>query len=142
MAIRGTKPKPVGQVRRRNQPTHEWTDVVDAPFEGGPRLPAKMPDGSPWPTSTRAWWAAVSTMPHCATWKRSDWRFALDTALVAAWLHLGNYRVAGELRNREKTMGTTVDFRRDLRVRYVDPHGDEGRVNDVSVSRLDDYRQL
>jgi hypothetical protein len=27
----------------------------------------------------------------------------------------------GELRQREKIMGTTVDSRRDLRIRYIDP---------------------
>jgi hypothetical protein len=37
------------------------------------------------------------------------------------WSTDGEPRHATELRNREKMLGTTMDFRRDLRIRYVDP---------------------
>ncbi|HVM13619.1 MAG TPA: hypothetical protein VM287_04735 [Egibacteraceae bacterium] len=77
-------------------------------------------------------------MPHCRLWRDSDWQFALDTALIAAEFHMGDTRTATELRNREKVLGTTVDFRRDLRIRYVEP--DEGPT--AEVTRLDDYRDL
>ena len=30
-------------------------------------------------------------------------------------------RLASELRNREKVLGTTIDSRRDLRIRYTEP---------------------
>jgi hypothetical protein len=96
-----------------------------------------------YPPATRRWWQAVSRMPHCARWSASDWQFALDTAVIAAAFHAGNHRLAGELRAREKVMGTTADARRDLRIRYVD---DQGAVVDdaltSSVTAMDDYRRM
>lgn len=97
---------------------HEWTEVVDVPFDGvRPGLPRRK---GGWPASTKRWWETVSRMPHCVLWSDADWQFALDTALLAAEFHEGNVRVAGELRQREKILGTTLDARRDLRIRYVD----------------------
>lgn len=93
-----------------------------------------------WPAETRRWWRAVSRMPHCALWTESDWQYALDTACVAAAFHSGDARVAGELRQREKVLGTTQDARRDLRVRYVEPV-DEGEAP-AGVAVMDRYRRM
>jgi len=63
-------------------------------------------------------------MPHAKLWKASDWRFALDTLELAAQFYDGGpVALATELRNREKVLGTTLDFRRDLRIRYTQPGG-------------------
>jgi hypothetical protein len=43
-----------------------------------------------------------------------------------------------ELRNREKVMGTTHDYRRALRIRYVAP---SARAP-APVTQLDDFRNL
>lgn len=135
MPVAGRKPKPDGQKRNRMAPTHEWVEVLDVPFEGGPELP----EDQGWPAMTRRWWRAVSSMPHCALWTETDWGFAFDTALVAAKLHGGDVRAATELRNREKVLGTTVDYRRDLRIRYVDskPTAEEAAAG---VTDLASYR--
>jgi hypothetical protein len=136
MAIAGAKPKPQGQSRTRHKPVHEWTEVVDVPFVGAPKLPPNRLGGKPWPRLTRGWWKAISTMPHCKLWNSGDWQFALDAALVAADFHDGNVRSATELRNREKVLGTTVDYRRDLRIRYVPVP----EVGSAEVASLDDFR--
>lgn len=137
MAVRGTKPKPEGQKRNRVKSPIDWVEVVDVPFEEGPVLPAT----EPWPNQTRAWWGAVSRMPHCVLWSEGDWQFALDTARVAAAFHAGDVRVAAELRQREKILGTTVDARRDLRIRYVPAGEVEPDVSTpAGVTSLDDYR--
>lgn len=47
--------------------------------------------------------------------------FAVDTAMVHAQASHGSVSAVAELRQREKIMGTTVDSRRDLRIRYVEP---------------------
>lgn len=94
-----------------------------------------------WPAETRRWWAAVTSMPHCVMWADSDWQFALDTALVAATFHAGDVRVAGELRQREKIIGTTGDARRDLRIRYVDPEP-ETEQEAATVTAMDTYRRM
>lgn len=137
MPVAGRKPKPDGQKRNRVKPTYEWVDVPNVPFDGAPKLP-KRPDGKSWPAATKRWWMAVSSMPHCVLWSESDWQFAVDTAYLVAVFHDGKVSLGGEIRQREKVLGTTADARRDLRIRYVgdaDPVVEEG-----NVSSLDDYR--
>lgn len=96
-----------------------------------------------WPVETKRWWATVATMPHCVLWTDADWQFAFDTALVAAAFHAGNTRLATELRNREKTMGTTVEARRDLRIRYrvTEPNEVADALADASITTMADYRR-
>jgi len=136
MPVTGRKPKP-GPKRNRARLSHDWTEVEDRPFKGGPKLPAHRPDGQEWPAATREWWKAVSSMPHCTLWGPGDWQFALDSAFVAAALHDGNLRQAAELRQREKVLGTTADARRDLRIRLVDELEEEV----AAVDKLEDFRR-
>jgi hypothetical protein len=142
MAVRGTKPKPDGQKRNRVKPVHDWTEVVDVPFKGAPPLPKARPDGRSWPKWTRDWWRSVSTMPHCRLWSDSDWRYAMETAAVVAEMHEGNMRLATEVRNREKILGTTMDFRRDLRIRYVaeEDAAEPATPAGGNVTQIDGYR--
>lgn len=154
MAIPGAKPKPPGQAVTRHKPVHEWVEVVDVPFEGGPKLPTRYAiiapeDGAPtsvrieWPKATRAWWRVISRMPHCVLWTESDWQFAIETAEAHARFIEG--RTNGtELRIRQKQLGTTMDSRRDLRIRYVKPRAEAERRKTEpageAVVNLDDYR--
>jgi hypothetical protein len=92
-----------------------------------------------WPQETKKWWRVISQMPHCVMWTAGDWQFALDTAMVAAAFHAGDVRVANELRQREKIMGTTGDARRDLRIRYVES-ADES-ADPAVVTAMDAYRR-
>lgn len=141
MPVTGRKPKPDGQARNRNKPTHDWTEVVEVPFADAPKLPSKMPNGMTWPTWTRRWWGVVSAMPHCTLWTDSDWEFAFDTAALKGVFHLSpTNAMATEIRNREKVLGTTADYRRDLRIRYVDPSQPVEQA--AGVVKLDDYRDL
>ncbi len=79
-------------------------------------------------------------MPHCTLWSAADWEFAFDTAVLKATFHAdGGTGLATEIRNRERVLGTTADYRRDLRVRYVD-RVSAATPTDVTV--LDDYRSL
>jgi hypothetical protein len=78
-------------------------------------------------------------MPHASLWTEADWQFALDTAEVAAAFHEGDTKMAVELRQREKIMGTTLDARRDLRIRYVE--ATEGKSDDEAVLDMDAYRR-
>lgn len=84
-------------------------------------------------------------MPHCIRWTESDWSFAIDTAMLAADFHDGQVTAATELRQREKIMGTTINARRDLRIRYLQAEP-EVTVDESAavapVSQLDDYRDL
>jgi hypothetical protein len=146
MPVAGRKSKPPEERRNRHAPTHEWTEVPDVPFVGGPPLPPRwMLDKSEgvkvrteWPARTKNWWRAVSAMPHCVLWSETDWAFALDVAETHARFIEGTS--GAELRIREKILGTTMDARRDLRIRYVKPREEPATV--AGVTNLDDYRDL
>lgn len=118
--------KPVeGPKRNRVKPVHDWTLVKDVPYDGDkPALPTStMVSGkrAKLLAQTRDWWDVVSSMPHCAMWAAGDWLFALETVYVAEAVFRGDLVRAAELRTRCKQMGTTLDARRDLRIRYVAP---------------------
>ncbi len=139
MPVSGRKPKPAGQARHRVPPTHDWTEVESVPFGDGPDLPGRRTNGRVWPDATKAKWETWRSMPHCRLWGTAEWSFALDSIEYAALIHDGEPKWGTELRNREKVLGTTADFRRDLRIRYIEP-----AVNDApaEVARMDDYRNL
>jgi len=147
MAMAGRKPADRPTVTR-HKPTVDWTEVVNAPYTGPkPTLPESRmvmtPKGElqefPIEARTHAWWEAVTTMPHCVLWHPSDWQFALDTAMVHADAAHGKTTAMAELRMREKVMGTTVDARRDLRIRYIEPEQDGPTI--AAVANLDARRQ-
>jgi hypothetical protein len=130
MAAPGTKPKPPGQALHRN-PTLEWTDVVDVPFDGES---PDLPEGD-WSSFTVRWWDVVRRLPHAINWHAGDWLSAIECAAVVekTWEN-----PTAELRIREKALGLTTDALRDLRIRYVkadDASGD-------NVTKISDYRSL
>jgi len=151
MAVTGRKPKADrSQVRHRVKPVHEWVEVPATPYTGPrPKLPSRFridPEHGvkvrvEWPARTKAWWATISRMPHCRLWTAADWEFALDTAEAHARFAEGITN-GTELRIREKLLGTTLDARRDLRIRYVDQEAGEQQQRPAGVLNLDDYRGL
>lgn len=140
MAVAGRKPKPPGEAINRNRPAFEWTEVEDVPFDNPPRLPTKRPGGKTWPHWALRKWRVWRRMPHAKLWTDSDWEFVFDSVEVAArFYETGTTAHASELRTRERLLGTTADFRRDLRIRYVDPKPEQPMAVVVSA---DDYRDL
>ena len=83
-------------------------------------------------------------MPHCVLWGDAEWEFAIDSLELAARFYAGDRAAATELRNREKQLGTTADYRRDLRIRYVDPDALDRQADEAAaeVTHLSDYRDL
>lgn len=132
MPMAGAKPKADRtQIRHRVPPAHDWTEVERIPFDG-PLLPDREVgwsigrpldvDNNRWPRATQRWWEAVRTMPHAKLWTPTDWEFAFATAETHARFTEGWKGANGaELRGREKLLGNTMDARRDMRIRYVDP---------------------
>lgn len=145
MALPGKKPNEKSVTRHK--PSVDWTEVIDKPYVGSfPELPKSRtyinPKGEaaeiPIEKRTIAWYKAITSMPHCVLWHPSDWQFALDTAMVHASASHGSVSAMGELRQREKIMGTTVDARRDLRIRYVDEELEQLKV--VPIASIEDRR--
>lgn len=141
MPVGGRKPKPPGQAVNRHRPVHEWVEVADVPFVGGPKLPVRRWNGMGWSKSIRVKWDAWRSMPHCIMWGASAWDFALDSIQLAAQVQDGASSLAPELRAREKVMGTTPDFLRDLRIRYVEAPA-VGVEESAGVTNIADYRDL
>ncbi|AGM28184.1 hypothetical protein [Mycobacteroides abscessus] len=141
MPVAGRKAKPAGQAVNRHKPTHDWTEVLNVPFEGGQDLPDFRADGRRWPDRTKQKWNAWRAMPHCKLWGPAEWDFALDSIELAALVHEGETRHATELRNREKVLGTTLDYLRDLRIRYIEAPTTVGD-SDAGVTNIADYRDL
>jgi hypothetical protein len=79
-------------------------------------------------------------MPHAKLWGPAEWSYAWDALSLAASFHdSGEARFATELRNRERVLATTNEYRRDLRIRYIEP----GVDNEVpaGVTRIADYHR-
>jgi hypothetical protein len=85
---------------------------------------------------TKRWWANVRQMPHTVDWNDGDWIFALDTAVMVDSGNLGIVSGAGQARQRDKdVLGTTSEYRRDLRIHYYDPADDEVVVSPEEIKK-------
>lgn len=140
MPAMGRPSKPAGQRVNRAKLIHEWTEVPNVPFAGGPALPRKRADGSAWPARTREKWETWRALPHAKLWGPAEWDYALDSIELAAQFHTGDSKAATELRNREKVIGTTLDYQRAIRIRLIDP--DTAKDRPAAVSNIDDYRAI
>lgn len=108
-------------------PTADWIDVPDVPYGGPwPDLP-KLRGGGKWNELALEWWNEVRVMPHCVLWEKTDWLYATHTALMMHYwfrdMASGEATTsqATEIRRREDHIGTTLESRRKLRIRYVEP---------------------
>lgn len=137
MPVSGAKRKPPGHAVTRHV-GHEFLEVPNVRCR--PRKLGARRNGKPWPEGIGEKWLAWSTMPHTKFWEAEDWEFAVDAIHLAAKMVEKDFdpHVAAELRNREKVMGTTMDYRRDIRIKYVDAKPESA----VGVANLDDYRDL
>lgn len=156
MPVPGAIPKhDRSQVRTRHAQVAEWIDVDNVPFTGGPPLRDRATGGVSvmevgaansvdWPQATLDWWDDVRRMPHAKLWTEMEWRYAMDTAEIhARTMEAWRGYTGASLLPREKQMGVTADFRRGLRIRYVEPKDKKtqpaagGNVVDMS-----EYRDL
>lgn len=159
MPVPGAIPKhDRSQVRTRHAQVAEWTDVDNVPFLGGPPLRDRATGGvsvmevgaansETWPPATEQWWHDIARMPHAKLWTESEWRFAMDTAEIHARTMEGWRGYSGaSLTAREKQMGVTADFRRGLRIRYVEPKSkpdqSAGADQGGNVVDMNSYRDL
>lgn len=133
---------PSDNPRNRNVKTYEWAPVKNTPFAGpSPDLPAKS-GRQRWHRETLAWWDAVRRMPHCRLWTESDWRFAIETAVLVEEFWRGELKVAAELRLRSAKLGLTHEDRLKLRIRYTTPDTDNAVTEPpAAVARLDARRR-
>lgn len=141
MAITGRPPS--ANSRNRNPKAYDWTTVEATPFDGeSPDLPRN--GRKKWHPETAAWWEAVRQMPHCRLWTDTDWRFAIETAVLVDAFWRGEANRAAELRLRAAKLGLTHEDRLKLRIRYTaeDGNADAPPAPDAAaVTRLDERRR-
>jgi hypothetical protein len=142
MPVSGAKPKPPGETIAKARQVHDWIEVENVPFEdANRRLTKHRPSGGKWPEAAIRRWRTWRRMPHAILWSDSDWDFCIDTVEIAALFYeTQSTKYATELRTRERVLGTTADYRRDLRIRYVEPK--EPRPVLALVTNVDDFRDL
>ena len=135
MALPGPEPKDhkIGRT-----PNAGWVEVVNEPNLNTPELP----DGE-WSEATIAWWNAIRQLPHTVLWADSDWIFAFDTARLKERFYYGDMSAAitMEMRRREDLMGTTVEARRKLRIRYISVHVSDDEIHEVFQEDVDSRRR-
>ena len=117
MAGRGPAPKDPARRARRNKGP-EMHIIESAPVPQ-PKLPARMPNGEPWPQITRAWWRMWGKDPLAAEFRATDWAELRDTAVLHGLYWSGEVKLAGELRLRTAKFGATAEDRARLRIQYA-----------------------
>lgn len=118
----GNRAEPDRTSVRNRVPLKAYHDIPNVPFHlGRKRMLPVLPDGVAWPTATYNWWRALRVMPHCLLWTDTDWQYAATTAWIHKQVWAGDFKLAAELRMRERSMGCTDEARRGLRIRYVEP---------------------
>lgn len=122
------KTGPAPKVVKHGHGGGEWQDVPDAPYVGAGSK-RDLPDipGLPWYPQVEAWWQVVRRMPHCRLWTDADWIFAIETALLKNQIYGEVFggalpaNLLSEERQRLALLGITMEQRRKLGIRYVDP---------------------
>lgn len=122
----GPTSKSVKHGRTPTTGANDWIEVPDVPFEGAPPLPrlgATERSRAKWHAWTEQWYEEVSQMPHCARWRKSDWRLLFDLARMKdAWYKGGEDAKASEsaqIRLRERDLGIGQGALAALRIKYV-----------------------
>jgi hypothetical protein len=70
--------------------------------------------------------------------RRSGVRFPQAALCPSVFADSAGTEGRTELRNRERVLGTTAEYRRDLRIRYVDPKP----APLAAVVNVEDFRDL
>ncbi|MGH3760263.1 hypothetical protein [Actinophytocola sp.] len=139
MALAGRPPS--NNPRNRNPKTYDWSPIENTLYDGpSPDLPATI-GRQPWHPQTVAWWEAVRRMPHCRLWTETDWRFAIETAVLVDEFWRGELARAAELRLRSAKLGLTHEDRLKQRIRYTNPDGPVVAETPAAVARLDERRR-
>lgn len=122
------KTGPAPKVVKHGHGGGEWMDVPDAPYTG-PGSERDLPDipGLPWYETTLAWWNIVRRMPHCRLWTEADWIFCIEVCVLKnqIWGEVFGGALPANLLSEERQrialLGVTMEQRRKLGIRYVDP---------------------
>jgi len=142
MALPGRAPK---DVRLGRGLSAEWTEVPNTPFTGPS---PELSDDVDWDPRVRSWWQMVRRMPHAVLWSEMDWHEALVTAYMwqdwySDFFAEGSIHAnkSTEIRRRCDNLGTSMEARRKLRIRYVDTEEPDAAAQaDESGAKVTDIK--
>jgi hypothetical protein len=130
---RGTMhaPKPDGERRRRNAPSHgEQVLTHDGETRGPELLGAYSPE-------TLAWYGTWRTAPQAQLFQDTDWsRLSLLAPIVEAYFRRPSAAALSEIRMNEERLGATVVDRMRARIRIQEPDADEAASSGVIGSNV------
>lgn len=114
MGSRGPAPKE--NAIRKNK--HEAAVEISTETQPGRPLPRTLPVST---KTAQRFWKTWSESPQSATWIETDW-FELEiTTLLVDQLVQGDYKLAGEIRQRVAKWGATNEDRARLRMKLEKP---------------------
>lgn len=116
MGTRGPAPK-TNAVRRNK---HEDAVEISTDAQPGRPLPRTLPVVT---QMAKDFWKTWSKSPQSATWIETDWFELQVTTLLVEQLVLGDYKLAGEIRQRVAKWGATNEDRARLRMKLEKPEG-------------------
>jgi hypothetical protein len=117
MGSRGPAPKE--NAVRRNEHEHAVTLNPDA--QPGRELPRGLGIST---AGAKRFWKTWSTSPQSATWLETDWTELEITTVLVDQLYMGEYKLAGEIRQRVAKWGATNEDRARLRMKLEEkPEG-------------------
>lgn len=138
MAGKGAMPKPPDQLvgNGASKSRSAQFTVVTADPVPQPPLPEVMPNGEPWPERTLEWWSMWGEDALAQEFRPTDWSELMDCAAVHGEFWSGNTKLAGELRLRTQTFGSTAESRARLRIQFAAAEeADDKRKRSVSGDR-------
>jgi len=139
MGSRGPAPKE--NAVRRNR--HEYETEISTEAQPGRELPRGLGIST---SGAKRFWKTWSTSPQSATWLETDWAELEITTVLVDQLYKGDYKLAGEIRQRVAKWGATNEDRARLRMKLEnkDEEGSEKPSEGSDVPDMDDelYKRL
>ena len=126
---RGTMhaPKPDGERRRRNAPSHGESVLTPDDQLRGPEL------AGTYAAETKAWHETWRRSPQAQLFQDTDWsRLALLAPIVESYFRRPSAAALSEIRMNEERLGATVVDRMRARIRIAEPE-DDGETPTASV---------
>ena len=130
---RGTlhSPKPEGQRRRRNAPTHDSKPLVQDGEIRGPEL-EELTLRDDWSPYVRQWYETWRRSPQAAYFLDTDWqRLGLLARAVAQVERKMSATLMGEIRMNEERLGATVTDRMRARMVIEEAEQDKAPVLEI-----------
>ena len=125
---RGTMhaPKPDGERRRRNAPSHGESVLTPDDQLRGPEL------AGTYAAETKAWHETWRRSPQAQLFQDTDWsRLALLAPIVEAYFRRPTAAALSEIRMNEERLGATVVDRMRARIRIAEPELDDAPTGPV-----------